>query len=547
MGLTFYEIDPSGDTLLILQNANAPFAILPSSGPQAKQKASDSTPDDKTTGKAQDADSKPQEEGNKPKDADSKPTVQMRLSSKHLTLASKYFQKMTANNWKESKEATPEVGYSYVINANDWDEKALLLLMNIIHGRTSKVPRYIELELLAKIAVLVDYYQCHEAVAFYSHTWLRSINIGIPRQGERDYMLRLVVCLVFSEVFNFQLLTKTIIWGATGPIDSLGLPIQQKIIDALNKSREDAIETVVAEFFEVRRRLCEDQAHSFECSSIHLGALLKAMSKMGVMDHTSVSPWPGHSLLTLEQAIRDIKEPTWKSNCPESSTPPKESTEESTKTTTKSSNDSDGAPSTDTKSPPAAAGTAPGFFGFGAMSSGGSFGSGTSASTGGFGKMGSSGGLFGNTTNTVPTVGLFGSGNTAPTGGSGFQFGKKATAASTEGSASSLFGNKATPAPTGSSSLFGNGTPAPTGGLFGNGTTAPSGGFGTNASSAGLFGKPISSFPTGGLFGKPASDAEDKTKPPPPRCSLAARTSPIIEQLFKTVNSLQLGDYVKKE
>lgn len=546
MGLTFYEIDPSGDTLLILQNANAPFAVLPSSGPQAKQKASDSTPDDKTTGKAPDADSKPEEEGSKPKNADSKPTVQMRLSSKHLTLASRYFQKMTANNWKESKEATPEVGYSYVINANDWDEKALLLLMNIIHGRTSKVPRYIDLELLAKIAVLVDYYQCHEAVSFFSQTWLSSIFIVIPRKGEREYMLRLVVCLVFSEVFNFQLLTKTIIWGATGPIDSLGLPIQQKIIDALNKSREDAIETVVAEFFEVRRRLCEDQAHSFECSSIHLGALLKAMSKMGVMDHTSVSPWPGHSLLSLEQAVRDIKEPTWKSNCTETSTPPKESTEESTKTTTKSSNDSDGAPPTDTKSPPAQAGTAPGFGGFAATSSGGGFGSGTSASAGGFGKMGSSGGLFGNNTNTVPTGGLFGSGNTASAGGSGFTFGKKANAASTEGS--TLFGNKATPAPTGSSSVFGNGTPAPTGGLFGNGTTAPSGGFGTNSSSGGLFGKPISSFPTGGLFGKPASsDAEDKNRPPPPRCSLAARTSPIIEELFKTVNGLQLGDYVKKE
>ncbi|KAL7787629.1 hypothetical protein V8C43DRAFT_288664 [Trichoderma afarasin] len=545
MGLTFYEIDPSGDTLLILQNANAPFAVLPSSGPQAKQKASDSTPDDKTTSKAQDADSKPKEEGSKPKDADSKPTVQMRLSSKHLTLASKYFQKMTANNWKESKEVTPEVGYSYVINANDWDEKALLLLMNIIHGRTSKVPRYIDLELLAKIAVLVDYYQCHEAVAFYSQTWLSSIFIVIPRKGERDYMLRLVVCLVFSEVFNFQLLTKTIIWGATGPIDSLGLPIQQKIIDALNKSREDAIETVVAEFFEVRRRLCEDQAHSFECSSIHLGALLKAMSKMGVMDHTSVSPWPGHSLLSLEQAIRDIKEPTWKSNCPESSASPKESTEESTKTTTKSSNDSDSAPSTDTKSPPAPAGTTPrfGFPATSSTSSGGLFGSGTPAPAGGFGTNGSSGGLFGNNANTVPTVGLFGSGNTVPTGGSSL-FGSNTNAAPTGGSG--LFGNKATPPPPGG--LFGGGTPAPTGGLFGNATTAPSGGFGTNASSGGLFGKPISSFPTGGLFGKPASsDAEDKTKPPPPRCSLAARTSPIIEELFKTVNGLQLGDYVKKE
>ncbi|KAL6693629.1 hypothetical protein J3F84DRAFT_67523 [Trichoderma pleuroticola] len=542
MGLTFYEIDPSGDTLLILRNANAPFAVLPSSGAQEKQKVSGSTPDDKTT----DADSKPKEEGSTPKDADSKPTVQMRLSSKHLTLASKYFQKLTANNWKESKEATPEFTYSYVINANDWDEKALLLLMNIIHGRTSKVPRYIDLELLAKMAVLVDYYQCHEVVAFFSQTWLSSIFIVIPKKGERDFMLRLVVCLVFSETFNFQLLTKTIIWGSTGPIDSLGLPIKQDIIDALNDSREYAIETVVAEFLKLRQRLCEDQSCSFECSSIHLGALLKAMSKMGLMDPIPTSPYPGHSLLALEQAIRDIKEPTWKTNCPESTASTKESTKASTKPTPgQSSNNSDGAPSTNTKSPPAPAAAAP-RFGFSSTSSGGLFGNTTSAPTGGSGTNASSGGLFGSgsTASTggsgtnASSGGLFGSGNTVPTGGPSL-FGNTANATTTSGP--SLFGNKATPAPTGG--LFGTATTAPSGGF---GTTASSGSiFGTSVPAGGLFGKPT---PSGGLFGKAASsDAEDKTKVPPPRCSLAAKTGPIIEKLLKTFNGLDLYFYVEKE
>ncbi|PNP51508.1 hypothetical protein THARTR1_07948 [Trichoderma harzianum] len=494
MGLTFYEIDPSGDTLLILRNANAPFAVLPSSGAQEKQKVSGSTPDDKTT----DADSKPKEEGSTPKDADSKPT---------------------------SKEATPEFTYSYVINANDWDEKALLLLMNIIHGRTSKVPRYIDLELLAKMAVLVDYYQCHEVVAFFSQTWLSSIFIVIPKKGERDFMLRLVVCLVFSEPFNFQLLTKTIIWGSTGPIDSLGLPIKQDIIDALNDSREYAIEMVVAEFLKLRQRLCEDQSCSFECSSIHLGALLKAMSKMGLMDPIPTSPYPGHSLLALEQAIRDIKEPTWKTNCPESSASTKESTKTSTKPTPgQSSNNSDGAPSTNTKSPPAPAAAAP-RFGFSSTSSGGLFGNTTSAPTGGSGTNASSGGLFG-------------SGNTVPTGGPSL-FGNTANATTTSGP--SLFGNKATPAPTGG--LFGTATTAPSGGF---GTTASSGSiFGTSVPAGGLFGKPT---PSGGLFGKAASsDAEDKTKVPPPRCSLAAKTGPIIEKLLKTFNGLDLYFYVEKE
>ncbi|UKZ83751.1 hypothetical protein TrVFT333_011561 [Trichoderma virens FT-333] len=106
---TFHEIDPSGDTLLILHNANAPFAVLPSPTPQEQQKESDSAPDDKSEKDWQDTDSEPEDEESKPEDANSeskdaknKPTIRMRLSSKHLILASAYFKKMTANNWKET-------------------------------------------------------------------------------------------------------------------------------------------------------------------------------------------------------------------------------------------------------------------------------------------------------------------------------------------------------------------------------------------------------------------------------------------------------------
>lgn len=105
--------------------------------PRKPKKAKDSTSEDK------------------PLDTDSKPEIRMRLSSKHLTLASAYFQKLTANNWRE---INPADGYSCVVNTDEWDEEALLILMNLIHGRTTKIPRSISLEMLAKMSVLVDYY-----------------------------------------------------------------------------------------------------------------------------------------------------------------------------------------------------------------------------------------------------------------------------------------------------------------------------------------------------------------------------------------------------
>ncbi|KAL7907922.1 hypothetical protein GGI35DRAFT_455111 [Trichoderma velutinum] len=480
MGQTFYDIDPNGDTLLILENANAPFAVLPSPTPQEEQKAPDSTADDdatretkETENNLEDGDTEAKDVDTKSLDEDTKPTIRMRLSSKHLTLASAYFQKLTSNNWKET---TPEAGYSYVIKAHDWDEEALLVLMNIVHGRTAKVPRSVNLEMLAKIAVLVDYYQCHEIVAFFAETWVYSSSITVPKEGERDFMLRLVVSVVFSEDFKFSMLTRTIIQKSMGRIDSLGLPIPQAIIDALNKKREDALRGAISGLHALKKRLCEDDSCSFECSSIYLGALIKAMNKMRLMDPLPSRSFPGRSLLTLEQAIRDIKEPVWNTNCQGPSA--------STKTTTVAGGlfGSLAANSSTTATPPAR-------------------------------------GLFGNppanpTTNTtLPSGGLFGTRSTNPNTDSspGGLFGSPPVIPSTNTTppAGGLFGNL----PANSST---NATPT-AGGLFGN-RPASSSANATPSSGGALFNLPASTSTnttstTGGLFGsaRPASSSANTT------------------------------------
>lgn len=70
------------------------------------------------------------------------------------------FPKMLKGNWQESKL---QPHHEYNVEAEDWDFEALFVLMNIIHGRNSKVPLGVDIELLSKIAVLVEYYQCYEA------------------------------------------------------------------------------------------------------------------------------------------------------------------------------------------------------------------------------------------------------------------------------------------------------------------------------------------------------------------------------------------------
>ncbi|OTA00462.1 hypothetical protein A9Z42_0003930 [Trichoderma parareesei] len=196
-----HELDPKGDTLLILRNANAPFAVSAPSITGWQQNCL-------TLGLAA-----------------GKPEVRMRLSSRHLTLASAYFQKLTANEWKET---TTEGDYSYVVNAEDWHEKALLIMMKIIHCKTADLSASMDLETVAQICALVDYYQCHKALKFFIQLWLPGID-RVSHTG-RDLLLRLSVSCVFPDAPTFQRLTATLIKESEGRIDSLGLPIPQSVI-----------------------------------------------------------------------------------------------------------------------------------------------------------------------------------------------------------------------------------------------------------------------------------------------------------------------------
>ncbi|KAH8743933.1 hypothetical protein F5883DRAFT_379155, partial [Diaporthe sp. PMI_573] len=81
--------------------------------------------------------------------------IRFRLSSKHLKSASPIFKAMLDGNWKESNLTSD---LHYTLHTSDWDTEALQVIMDILHGRSQRVPRSIPLELLAKIAVLVDYW-----------------------------------------------------------------------------------------------------------------------------------------------------------------------------------------------------------------------------------------------------------------------------------------------------------------------------------------------------------------------------------------------------
>ncbi|KAL7922255.1 hypothetical protein ACQKWADRAFT_83658 [Trichoderma austrokoningii] len=256
------KIDPNGDTLFILRKPNKPFArdasfepwpmSLPRYWTLAQQGNEEAL---KNSALATSSDSE-----YAPDDA---PEIRMRLSSKHLTLNSTYFQKLADNDWADTNK---DNGYSYTVTAEEWDQKALIILMNVLHGKTHKVPRRIYLEKLAKIAVLVDYYGCHKAVDFFAKAWIGRLKAPFPTSYSRQLLLRLFVSYVFSDDKAFTRLTRTIIYEGRGPIHALGLPIPADMVDALESSRQELLQGYKLTIKEVEAALMDGQGCSFECS-----------------------------------------------------------------------------------------------------------------------------------------------------------------------------------------------------------------------------------------------------------------------------------------
>jgi hypothetical protein len=64
--------------------------------------------------------------------------VRIQVSSGHLILASPYLKRMLEDGWKEAQSLGSKGCVS--IDLKGWDPDALLILINIIHGFTQKVP-----------------------------------------------------------------------------------------------------------------------------------------------------------------------------------------------------------------------------------------------------------------------------------------------------------------------------------------------------------------------------------------------------------------------
>jgi hypothetical protein len=252
-------------------------------------------------------------------------------------LASAVFKRaLKKKGFAESQPS--EIDGLYHVEACDWDAEAFLIVLRIIHHRNRQVDRKISLEMLAKIAVLVDYYEFGEELDMFKKLWIEELqkpDMFMPTTYSRDLILWVWVAYVFGleELFSEGMVVT--IMQSTGPMRTLGLPIPAgvsgkfsakaseqsiltRIIDMIDLKRDQSIEWVIdtlhtrLEQYGSFEYVCSaDLQQSFECGCFLLGALRKQMDRLGLLAPQPRKPFPHLSFQEVCNKVSTIRSPSW--------------------------------------------------------------------------------------------------------------------------------------------------------------------------------------------------------------------------------------------
>lgn len=208
-----YTLDPDGDTKIILQNPSAPFA---GECAEHQQKAPNSK-----DGCQLNNDKNYRREPN---------VVTFRASSRHLSLASERSRRMKSQAWVGEKVEAD--GFIH-LECDEWSSMALLIVLNIIHCRSRQVPRTVTLDMLVKIATIVDYFEFQEAVEPYSTGWIKSLRQSCIQATDGDLVLLIWVSHVFGNEAMLSNCQAAAALRSRNRLDDLGLPIPCSILGKL--------------------------------------------------------------------------------------------------------------------------------------------------------------------------------------------------------------------------------------------------------------------------------------------------------------------------
>ncbi|EKJ72064.1 hypothetical protein FPSE_07754 [Fusarium pseudograminearum CS3096] len=234
--------------------------------------------------------------------------IRMLVSGKHLELASPIFKTMLTGPFIEGNADSSGVRR---ITASDWDPQAFYIVLSIMHGYHRDVPRSISFDLLVKVAMIANYYDCLESVEVYTDMWLKTFESELPEVYGRDCILYLFLSWVFSRPIMFQRMTQLALRHSQKVIEAEDFPLPADIIEAIDISRQSALAEIFSAVYALFDLLQGDEECYFECSSMLLGVLTKELGIRGILYPRNAPPFNGFSIEGSQEMIWELRKPTW--------------------------------------------------------------------------------------------------------------------------------------------------------------------------------------------------------------------------------------------
>ncbi|KAF5534763.1 hypothetical protein FNAPI_12272, partial [Fusarium napiforme] len=273
---TRVAIDPNGDTLVILATKQDP----------------------------------PSKEPTEPAGTTKSPTFiekHFLCSQKHLTLASRRASKLFSSTFKEASKQDDGL---YHWNFGDvFDVQAFEVVLKIIHGKTRGVPQDAELDLLSKIASIIDDLECYDALSFCAERWLLMYRgfYTLPKRMDKTLAQLILVSFVFADKGIFQSCIQRAARYTCEGMPTFDLPFRADIPSRIEKSRIEALQILVNGLYKVHDDLLQQKLGCSEgCRAFLLGSLLQVMAANCLYPRPE-SPFYSLRLDSIINSLRDMQ------------------------------------------------------------------------------------------------------------------------------------------------------------------------------------------------------------------------------------------------
>ncbi|ENH66295.1 hypothetical protein FOC1_g10001937, partial [Fusarium oxysporum f. sp. cubense race 1] len=228
-------------------------------------------------------------------------------SQKHLTLASRRASKLFSSAFKEASKQDDGL---YHWNFGDvFDVQAFEVVLKIIHGKPRGVPKIAELDLLSKIACIVDDLECYDALSFCTDIWLWSHGAfcKLPETMDKTLAQLILVSFVFANKDIFQRCIQRAVRYTCEGMPTFDLPIRADIPRRIEECRTEVLQYLVDGLYKVHDDLLQRKLGCSEgCRALLLGSLLQVMAA------TCLYPRPESSFYSLRldsiiSSLRDMQ------------------------------------------------------------------------------------------------------------------------------------------------------------------------------------------------------------------------------------------------